>query len=183
MAEDATTEGPTRSEAFRDLTASWFRLETLQAYDVGSEREQFEEFLHTGQIDASGGAEWREMIGRHVAAGRSLQRVHVVEEPLTDYLRYEIAAYELNNAAGEEIGLIPVARGEWPEGLPRDLDFWLIDDGEPGATAWLMDYDENGGYRGDERIHDPEVIETYRRWRDTALSLAVPLNEYIRRDV
>lgn len=182
MPEEATTEGPTRSEAFRDLTASWFRLETLQVYDVGSDRAPFEEFLRTGQIDASGGAEWREMIRRHVVAGRSLRRVHVVEEPLTDYLRFEIAAYELNHAAGEDIGLIPVPRGEWPEGLPRDLDFWLIDDGEPGATAWLMDYDEDGGYRGDERVLDPEVIETYRGWRDTAVSLAVPLNEYIRRD-
>lgn len=183
MAEDAATEGPTRSEAFRDLTASWFRLETLQAYDVGAERDQLEEFLRTGQIDASGGAEWREMISRHVAAGRTLQRVHVVEEPLTDYLRFEIAAYELNNAAGEEIGLIPVSRGEWPEGLPRATDFWLIDDGQPGGTAWAMDYDEAGGYRGDELVRDPEVIESYRRWRDVALAQAIPLREYIRQGV
>lgn len=181
MADETTTAGPTRSEAFRDLTSSWFRLETLQAYRVESERDQYEEFLRTSQrSNTSGGQEWREMIARHVAAGASLRRVHVVEEPLTDYIRFEIAAYLLNQEAGEDIRLLPVDRGQWPEGLPRDTDFWLLDDGEPGATAWAMDYAEDGTYRGDALVTDPETIATYRRWRDTALAASVPLDAYLR---
>lgn len=171
------------STAFRDLTTSWFRLETLQVYNVDSEREQYQEFLRTGQrSDTSDGTEWREMIARHVAAGRSLRRVHVVEEPLTDYLRFEIAAYAFNHAAGEDIGLIPVSRGEWPEGLRRKTDFWLIDDGQPSETAWAMDYDDEGHWLGVELVQDTETINTYRQWRNTALAAAVPLSDYIRCD-
>lgn len=33
--------------------------------------------------------------------------MHVVTEPLSDYVRYEIAAYEHDQRAGEEVRLIP----------------------------------------------------------------------------
>ncbi|HEY9353761.1 MAG TPA: hypothetical protein VIP28_10945 [Nocardioides sp.] len=167
--------------AFQNLTASWFRLETLQAYDVAEEHDSFAEFLRTGKLDSPGDVEWRAMISGHVAAGRSLRRVHVVEEPLTDYVRYEIAEYVRNHEAGEHIRLLPVAAGEWPEDLPRDTDFWLLDDGQPSESAWAMRYDGAGAFLGVDRVEDPDLIETYRRWRDAAIAQSVPLNDYPRR--
>ena len=167
--------------AFQNLTASWFRLETLQAYDVAEEHDSFAEFLRTGRLDSPGDVEWRAMISGHVAAGRSLRRVHVVEEPLTDYVRYEIAEYVRNHEAGEDIRLLPVPAGEWPDGLPRDTDFWLLDDGQPSESAWAMRYDDAGAFLGVDRVEDPDVIDTYRGWRDVAIAKSVPLNDYPRR--
>ncbi|NGN95757.1 hypothetical protein G5C66_23845 [Nocardioides sp. KC13] len=183
MGEETTAAEPTWPEVFHTLTDSWFRLETLQIYNVDSERDKYQEFLRTGQVQSPGSDDWRAVIAGHKAEGRSLRRVHVVEEPLTDYLRFEIAAYVGNHAAGEDILLLPVARGQWPEGLPRGTDFWLFDDGLPSCTAWAMNYDDGGGFHGAELVRDPGTIETYRRWRDTALAAAVPLNDYLRREV
>ncbi|WP_406023806.1 hypothetical protein OH802_28980 [Nocardioides sp. NBC_00850] len=168
--------------AFQNLTTSWFRLETLQAYDVEEEHESFAEFLRTGRLDSPGDVKWREMISGHVDAGRSLQRVHVIEEPLTDYVRYEIAEYVRNREAGEDIRLLPVPAGDWPEGLPQGTDFWLLDDGQSSQSAWAMAYDNEGRFLGVEEVQDPDLIDTYRRWRDTALGLSVPLNDYRRQD-
>ena len=169
--------------AFPALTSSWFRLETLQAYAVDEEREEYEAFLRTGRLESPGDEEWQAMIRRHVAAGRSLRRVHVVEEPLSDYMRYEIAGYLRNQEAGEDIRLIPVPAGEWPEGLPPlGTDYWLIDDGTPSQGAWSMEYDDVGGWLRAPYVEDPETVEDFRRWRDTALQLAVPLDDYLGRD-
>lgn len=182
MGADKTTPDSSWADSFQSLTESWFRLETLQAYSIESERDEYEEFLRTGQLAANRKEDWRALIARHASAGRSLRRVHVIEEPLSDYLRYEIAAYVGNHAAGEDIRLIPVSRGKWPEALPRDTDFWLLDDGLPNGSAWAMDYDDSGAFHGAEQVEDPVRIETYRRWRDTALAMAMPLNDYLGRD-
>jgi hypothetical protein len=47
--------------------------------------------------------------GANRDAGRTQQRVHVVTEPLTDYLAYELTwEYGLHAAAGEDIRIIPL---------------------------------------------------------------------------
>jgi hypothetical protein len=102
---------------FENVEESWFRLETLQAYAVDYERDEYERFLQTGRLDREVG-DWQRMIARHAQAGRSLRRVHVIEQPLTDDLRYEFEAYRQNGEAGEEIRLVPVTSSAWPEGLP-----------------------------------------------------------------
>lgn len=168
--------------AFQNLTSSWFRLETLQAYAVAEEREEYDAFLRTGRLDSPGDEEWQAMIRRHIGAGRTLQRVHVVEEPLSDYMRYEIAGYLRNQEAGEDIRLIPVPAGEWPDGLPPlGTDYWLIDDGQPNGGAWVMEYDDAGGWLRSAHVEDPETVENFRRWRDTALAQSVSLNDYLGR--
>ena len=43
-----------------------------------------------------------------------MQRVHVVSEPLTDYLRFEITGYRLNVEAGEDVRILPRRQqGAW----------------------------------------------------------------------
>jgi hypothetical protein len=65
---------------------SWFRLETLQRYDVPYERDELQRFLR-GEPVATATGPWQAMLREHVAADRELARVHVIEEPLTDYMR------------------------------------------------------------------------------------------------
>jgi hypothetical protein len=96
-------------QLFRDVRASWFRLETLQRYDAGYERAGFAAFLRGEPVDPTPGP-WHAMIREHVAAGRRLERVHVIEEPLSDYIRYELAAYSRTIAAGEDVASSPSGR-------------------------------------------------------------------------
>jgi len=55
------------------------------------------------------------MIGDAVRAGKVFQRVHVVREPLTDYLRYEFGwSYPPYVEAGEDIRILVAQAGSWP---------------------------------------------------------------------
>lgn len=153
---------------------SWFRLETLRVYNVDYEREEIEDFLRHGRLHREPG-DWQRMLNRHAEAGRSLQRVHVVQEHLTDYLRYELAAYRQNAEAGEDIRLLPVPRSSWPEGLPRGNDCWLFDD----RNVWDMHYDDDGHFLRATRSASASHLGERRHWRDIALKRPVSLADYL----
>lgn len=159
-------------DLFQNLNRSWFRLETLQRYDDEYEREDFAGFLRGEAIDLTPGP-WQAMIRDHRAAGRNLSRVHVIAEPHSDYIRYELAGYPVNVDAGEDVRVIPVRSDEWPAGVPRH-DFWLFDD----EQLWLMDYDEAGTLRAVDLADDPQTVAQHRRWRDAALAQSIPLSQY-----
>jgi hypothetical protein len=163
---------PEFGQLFTGVQSSWFRLETLQHYDVEYEHAEFAAFLRGEPLSAAPGP-WQTMIREHVAAGRELVRVHVVEEPLSDYVRYELHAYEPNAEAGEEVRVIPVRRGAWPTGVPRH-DYWLFYD----RRLWLMDYDTAGAFQAASLVDDPAAVDQHRHWRDTALERSMALSDY-----
>lgn len=169
-------DDPRWQRLFTGLRSSWFRLETLQRYEVAYESMEYQQFLQTGRL-VGGSVDWQHMITAHTNAGRKLQRVHVVEEPLTDYLRYEFASYERNARAGEEIRLIPTQPGSWPTGLPQRQDFWLFDD----SDAWAMTYDPTGWFIAAEQITQPDEIAGCRQLREIALTQSIPLADYTHR--
>ncbi|WP_067800178.1 DUF6879 family protein [Actinomadura formosensis] len=145
-----------------------YRLEALQRYDVSYEKEEFALFL-AGQ--ARGGfpgiADWIEGNVRPAKkAGKRMHRVHVVEEPLSDYVRFECAwSYEHTVPAGEDVRIIPVGRGEWPEGIPR-RDYWLFD----SCRFVTMHYERDGAFAAAEIIDDPEEIVQANHWRGVRCS-------------
>jgi hypothetical protein len=152
-------------------TFEWtaFRLETLAVYDVSEEREEFADFLAGGPLPAkSADNPWVRSMTDH---GKQVSRVHVLSSPLSDYLRYELAWYPGNVAAGESIGIIDLARQN-VSGLP-DHDFWLFDD----ARVYRMHYTEAGQFIGGQLLPDSRLAE-YRRYRDIALTHAVSFAEY-----
>lgn len=160
---------------FTTFERSAFRLETLAQYLVEEEAEEFAGFQagrplprRTPEND-----EWLRMIAEDTAAGKRWCRVHVVEQPLTPYLRYELACYPDSVAAGEEVYIAD--RDAHPElaALGRE-DFWLFD----GRVVVLMRYDEQGHWLGAEYAADAELDE-YRRRRDLALQHAMSLDDYL----
>jgi hypothetical protein len=164
------------NELFTSFGHTAYRLETLQRYDVSYEEETFAAFLagHPVPPDMAKN-EWTSMISQAVAAGKSFRRVHVVSEPLTDYLRYEIEwSYGPNVAAGEDIRILPGQPG--PLGLP-DHDYWLFD----SRDLWVMEYDGDGRFLHAEQASDPAAIVQHNYWRDQALSLATPYTDYLTR--
>jgi hypothetical protein len=158
---------------FTGVRESWFRLETLQTYNAG-EAEELREFLAGRPRPHRPGA-WQVVIRNHAAAGRTLCRVHVIREPPTDYVRWELYAYGPNIEAGEDVRAVPVPEGApWPAGIPEGLDFWLFDD----RDVWVMEYDDTGRFLACELVSDQGEVEQYRAWRDAALAASIPVGDY-----
>jgi hypothetical protein len=155
------------------FTRSAFRLETLQHYSMADEQEPFRRFCAglDPQLDLSW---WTGLASTHAAAGHAMSRVRVIVEPPTDYTRFELHAYPAMVAAGDDIRVISVTPGTWPEGLPQH-DFWLFDD----RDTWLLNYDRAGTLLSAEQAEDPDVISLHLRWRDAALDQAIPVSEYL----
>lgn len=151
---------------------SAFRLETLPQYLVPQESDELRRFLAGEEPPEGLRAGWCEKVAAHIAAGKVMQRVHVLTSPLSDYLRYEFAwGYALTVEAGEDIRILDLAERPDP-GLP-DEDFWLFDD----RVVVRMLYEPDGTQIGRELVDDPD-LDTYRRWKQLALDHSVPFTRY-----
>ncbi|WP_244884153.1 DUF6879 family protein [Carbonactinospora thermoautotrophica] len=161
---------------FQGFESSAFRLETLDRYTVPGEAEAFRRFLSGEEPPEEWkNAPWPRIVRANVAAGKVMQRVHVVRSPLSEYLRFEIGwGYHRNTAAGEDIRILDLSESN-VSGLP-DHDFWLFD----GRVVVRMHYGPEGEFIGAERLPD-DWAEDYVRYRDLALKNAVPCLEYWQR--
>lgn len=151
---------------------SAYRLETLDEYDSPRTRVRVAKFL-AGEPDLPEvRAYWDQVVSGALQADKTIQRVHVVSEPLTDYLRFEFGFYEGSVRAGEDIRILPSTATRGLE-LP-DFDYWLFDD----QRAAVMYYGDRGAWLRTEIVTEPEFVAACCRWRDAALSRAIPLNDY-----
>jgi hypothetical protein len=180
MGRRIETLGEEFTRLFHEFEHTAFRLETLQVYAVDYETEPVRQFLAgTPMPDDRSKGEWCELIRDATAAGKRMSRVHVVVEPLTDYLRYELGwSYPPNVDAGEDIRIIPVQPGGWPTGLPEQYDFWLFD----SRDLWVMAYDDQGGFLYAEQVDDPAEIVRHNYIRDAAMHAATEFRDYANRN-
>ena len=162
--------------ALRGFTVSYFRLETLQVYR-GSGEDDWLAAYQAGEAGPRRDAlqdEWESHLRVHREAGHAMQRVHVVVEPLSEYLKFELAwMYAINVAGGEQVGIVDASAG-WPPGVPH-RDFHLFD----SQVLFLGDYAADGTWLGVTRVDDMREIEAARRGRDAALHRAQPWETFI----
>src|SRR5579859_572287 len=94
---------------FERFERSAFRIEARDHYDVANERDEFAAFLEGRPLPPRSpeSDRWLSLVAAHNAAGRLIERVRIVSQPLTDYTRYEFAAYRDNIAAGEKVRVLP----------------------------------------------------------------------------
>ncbi|WP_200308729.1 DUF6879 family protein [Streptomyces adelaidensis] len=120
---------PGFDELLAAAESSAVHLEMRDAYGVGDEVEDFENWKRTGQRDADPASEywspWVQLVQRTVARGVAIRRARIVSEPVTDYIRYEHAGTVVNLYAGEQV--------RW---LPRRL---ASDIALPGNGCWVFD--------------------------------------------
>jgi hypothetical protein len=154
---------------------SAWRLELLDWYTSPATEKRLARFLAGEQVTAAERAPWLSMLQRDKAAGKTIGRVHVIGE-LTDYLKYELACYQTSAQAGEDIRILPASLAPGL-GLP-DFDFWLFDAGLPGARAAINVYGERGAWMHAEIVTDPGFVAECCRWRESAISGAIPLDAY-----
>lgn len=152
-------------ERFRTVRYTVFRLETLQHYAGSGENEAIAAFERGDREPPPDPAEdeYAGMVRTHRAAGKAWQRVHVVREPLSAYLAYELTwEYGPHVAAGEDIHIIDATCG-WPNDVPLE-DFWLFD----SRHLFDLRYAPDGTWLGVEPVSDPSSIAKACFVRDAA---------------
>jgi hypothetical protein len=171
-------------EPFLAFTKSAFRLETLPEYRVDYEEQLIEDYLAGKEVEYKNEYLdwWLDLVQDRTAKSMSMSRVHVVSEPLTDYLRFELGvAYPKTSMAGEEIRLITeegfddicdedeldVVFNRWGA-----LDFWLFDD----SRLFIMDYSDDGTWLGVNESFDEDDIKDAMRIRDAVTLASSPFN-------
>jgi hypothetical protein len=168
----------TPADLYRTCRVSAYRLETLQTYFVPSDEERQRAF-HAGHLlppPRQDKVEDLRLISTLRQAGRIIGRVHVVDRPLSDYVRYELAVYAENAAAGEDVRIAD--RSRHPELATLTQDFAVFDSETDQPAVILFDYDSSGRLLRYEHTTDPTVVERCRRQYQLAHSLSEPLTTF-----
>jgi hypothetical protein len=172
----------TLAELWQAFRVSAFRLETLQYYVLAEDEPRRQAFREGRPLPPRPGkTESLRMVGDAVAAGKRVHRVHVVDFPLSDYIRYELAVYPENIAAGEDVRIAP--RSAHPGLVDLGTDFWLFDadaDGEAGrpAVAWFR-YAPGGQVISRDCSDAPDEVRRAREQRDLAVACSLSLAEFM----
>jgi hypothetical protein len=137
---------------FDSFRSAVFRLEALPAY-AGQEDDRMHAF-YLGEPLPERSVRTEPWLARiamtTITERKSWIRVRVVDEPLTEFQRYQLEPYRESQAAGEQI--LIVARAELGD---AGEDFWLFDAGAPDARGVLMHYDEDHNWVGADLVTDP----------------------------
>lgn len=168
----------TPADLYRTCSTSAWRLESLQHYTVPGDEGRQQAF-HAGKPlppPRQGKRDDLALIAAIRASGRQIGRVHVVDQPLSGYLRYELAVYAENTAAGEEIRIAD--RSTRPELSTVTEDFVIFDAETPAAAVILFDYDADGLVHGYRIADDPDTVNRCREQLELARAGSVPLAEF-----
>lgn len=150
------------------------RLEALPTYAVGgSEQERIDAYragrprpLRNVTTDP-----WLARVAHRTITGSARwRRLRVVDDPLTDYQRYQLASYRESQAVGEQIRI--AHRREVGDVGP---DFWLFD----GRHIVVMHYRADGSLDHREYRTDATTIEACATVLARVDAAAVPLNEFL----
>lgn len=162
------------NDPFESFKKYAFRLELLQQYLVPEEEKEFEEFKKTGTCDNSEFEKyWIPVIERAHQRGAQMSRVHIIEAPLSDYLRFEIEGYKISQAAGEKVYFL--SKKDWETiRNPIDHDFWLFDD----ELVLTMNYDHSGKFIGNKQITDN--VEGYVELKNLLLDSSKNFQDYLK---
>jgi hypothetical protein len=153
-----------------------WRLEARDNYAEPGENEALQRFRAGERADSPWFAEWfrswSDSVQKWTRAGKRMERVRVVTEPLSEYIRWEMDLARLNVAAGEDIRYLP-RDGAGELELP-DEDFWLFD----SRFAAVLRFDADDVRIGVEVIDDPVEVLKRCQWRDIAWHYAIPYRDF-----
>jgi hypothetical protein len=154
------------------------RLEALPAYDVGGQEAARIQAFREGRprpLRSVATDPWLARIAvSTITAGKRWTRVRVVDEPLTDYQRYQLTSHQESQAAGERVLIAP--RSAVGDVGP---DFWLFDEAGPDAHAVVMRYDAEGHWLGANLVTGREEVRELGERLQAVAARAAPLNEFL----
>jgi hypothetical protein len=165
---------------YRDSLIEGFQREALhlEMRDIyaAADHSRFRRWTAGESFDPGEEAEWwrpwREMMRCHQGAGRTLRRLRVVSEPVTDYIRFEyLDAAELVKA-GEDVRWLPRQRASALL-LPGN-DLWCFD----SETVVFTHFSGDGEVQGYGLTADRALVAQCVAAFEEAWSAAVPHSEY-----
>lgn len=156
---------------FRTFEHAAFKFEVRRAYGLPSEDLPFQQFLGGQDPGTAWLQDWLDLMESQTSTGRRVERVRVMDDPPSDYLRFEIFMTPHNLAAGEDIRYLDRRRGEELE-LPTH-DFWLFD----SRRLAILHFDEDDLFLGFETIDSVEAVLQHCHWRDVAWTRATRFSE------
>ncbi|MGW2398861.1 DUF6879 family protein [Kitasatospora sp. NPDC001664] len=163
-------------ELLKGARVSAVHLEMRDAYGVSDEAEDFERWRQTGERDVDPDSHywgpWVAIISELVLRGVSVRRARIVSEPVTDYIRYEHAATQVNIDAGEEVRWL--ARRQASDIALPGNDFWLID----GQVVRFGHFSGDGEYLGEDFTTEPEVASLCANAFEHVWRRATPHEKY-----
>jgi hypothetical protein len=176
--ERVTMDSKTFDSLFDTFTDTTFRLEALQAYAVSSEDARLRAFREgTPRPERSVRTDaWLRRMAVSTAAGKLWTRVHAVEQPLSEYLHYELISYVESQAVGEQIGIADI--NAHPR-LREASDFWLFDWATDHTQGVIMHYSDDGRVLDREHVTDQAQLDQLNQVRLIAQQAATPLNTYL----
>lgn len=161
---------------FNAFRSDVFRLEALPAY-AGEEDDRLAAF-YSGRPLPERSVRTEPWLARialtTITERKSWMRVRVVDEPMTEFQRYQFEPYRESQAAGEQIRV--VTRSELGDAGP---DFWLFDAGTADARGIVMHYSADYRWLGADLVTDPLMLADLNRRRQAAVAMAIPLNEFL----
>ncbi|MEV5596761.1 DUF6879 family protein [Streptomyces sp. NPDC052496] len=157
---------------FAEIKQEAWRLETLSQYLVPHEAEEFAAFREGRPLTPYTASPYTERISRQRAEGKRNGRVHIVTQPLSEYLKFEFTRYyEVHVRAGDEIRILDVTDRLNP--LEGVQDFWMFD----RVEVVLMNYEPDG------RQINREVFEgdvsPFIEYQRIAVRESIPFEEYV----
>ncbi len=168
----------TLDELFATFAVSAFRLETLQHYEVNDDDPRRRAFKEGRPLPPRPGkTESMRMVQAATSAGKRVHRVHIVDLPLSDYLRYELAVYPENISVGEDVRIAD--RAAHPGLRALNTDFWLFDAETRFPSVVWFRYKPDGVCISRDYSNDPADIRQAREQRDLALDHSLRLSEFL----
>jgi Family of unknown function (DUF6879) len=176
--------GDILDECFAWYHTSAVRLETRPEYRAGEAEAERIQAWKRGLPRPERSVRTNDYL-REVAAGvlngRERQRFRIVDEPISDYVRYQLVGYGESQAAGEQV-FIAVRNGGTAEAAKALAgimsDAWFFDLGTEDERCVLMEYEADGTFTA---AHLATSVD-HRYLRKLLAKVAkhsVPFNEYL----
>lgn len=167
---------------WRNAKHSIFRLQVRPEYKIPGEQEAIAKWKQ-GEIAAANTKEWRDWqktLKTTIEKGIAIQRVRIIPEKLTDYIKFEIDTWrEYSIKNGEE--LLFLDNDEFQKIITGcgfgPKDFWLFDN----QYLLIFNYDKAGKFTGDVAITDGGMIKRYCELKSKLIEAAQPMESYLKK--
>ncbi|MEV0003067.1 DUF6879 family protein [Micromonospora sp. NPDC050980] len=156
---------------FEDFEHAAFKLEVRRSYGLPSEDEPFQAFLAGADPGIEWLRSWLDLMQTETSTGKTVERVRVIDEPPSDYLRFEMSVTPHNLAAGEDIRYL--GRRRAAELALPDYDFWLFD----SRVVAFLHFTDDDRFEGFTVTEEPAEVLRHCQWRDRAWTRATRFAE------
>ncbi|MEV6105684.1 DUF6879 family protein [Streptomyces sp. NPDC051940] len=158
---------------FETFEHSARRLESRRGYASDRQDPDFRTWQDTGSVPCDLGTDWCRTMLRQTGDGKLVERVRIVDDPVTEGQRFLLAYAACNEATGEAITCLHRADAERLD-LPA-ADFWVFD----SRLVVLLRFDDADVLHDAEVITEPAEVNRYLQAYDAAAHHAVPYQRVV----